>query len=149
MQLFLDYILSSQRRSNAHGTYYIFYMIYTSRWVHQQYQLPSRLHLKKYNKKIGKRSVWTFTLPWRIETHDINCESIISELRVLLEIILEILLQQLKPLRFEGRQKAPPRTQTQLIGQRCTNSGRQVPAATKFCTVAQNNCESSRPLSGV
>jgi hypothetical protein len=45
------------------------------------------------------------------DTHNINCENIISELKVLLEIILEILLQQLKPLRFEGRQKAPPRTQ--------------------------------------
>ena len=45
------------------------------------------------------------------ESHDIKCENIISELRVLPEIILEILLQQLKPLRFEGRQKSPPRTQ--------------------------------------
>jgi len=45
------------------------------------------------------------------DSQDINCENIISELRVLLEIILEMLLQQLKPLRFEGRKKAPPRTQ--------------------------------------
>ena len=45
------------------------------------------------------------------DSHDINCENIISELKLLLEIILEILLQQLKPLRFEGHQKARPRTQ--------------------------------------
>jgi hypothetical protein len=49
------------------------------------------------------------------DSHDMNRENIISELRVLLEIILEILLQQLKPFRFEDHQKAPPRTQTQFI----------------------------------
>ena len=45
------------------------------------------------------------------DSHDINCENIISEFRALLEITLEILRQQLKPLRFEGRQRAAPRTQ--------------------------------------